>query len=67
MPIVSGNQSTTTNETITPVTTDINQQNNASNVNEAQPISSPTSENQTAPPSFLDPLINPFKQLFGIK
>ena len=50
-----------------PATSNIDQQDNASNVNEVQPNSSPTSENQTAPTSFLDPLINPFKELFGIK
>ena len=55
------------NETINPITTNVNQQNNTSNVNEVQPNPSSPSENQTAPPSFLDPLINPFKQLFGIK
>ena len=57
-PIGNGNQSTTSNETISPANT---------NGNQVQPNSSPTSENQTAPPSFLDPLINPFKELFGIK
>ncbi len=56
-----------TNETINPIATNVNQQNNTSNVNEVQPNPSSPSENQTAPPSFLDPLINPFKQLFGIK
>ena len=61
------NQSTATNETISPATSDVNQQNSGSNVNEVQSNSGPNSENQTAPPSFLDPLINPFKELFGIK
>ena len=55
------------NETISPATSNVNQQNSGSNVNEVQSNSGPTSENQTAPPSFLDPLINPFKELFGIK
>ncbi len=67
MPIVNENQSTTSNIPINPTTTNVNQQDNASNVNEVQPNISPTSENQTAPPFFLDPLINPFKELFGIK
>ena len=38
-----------------------------SNLNEGQANTGPSSVNQTAPPSFLDPIINPFKQLFGIK
>ena len=66
-PIGNGNQSTVSNETISIANTNVNQQDNTSNGNQVQPNSSPTSENQTAPPSFLDPLINPFKELFGIK
>ena len=66
-PIGNGNQSTVSNETISTANTNVNQQDNTSNGNQVQPNSSPTSENQTAPPSFLDPLINPFKELFGIK
>ncbi|MDF0679663.1 MAG: hypothetical protein P0116_01715 [Candidatus Nitrosocosmicus sp.] len=58
---------TAANETISPATSNVNQLDNGSNVNSVQPGSSPTSDNQTAPPSFLDPLINPFKELFGIK
>jgi hypothetical protein len=66
-PIGNGNQSTVSNETISTANTNVNQQDNTSNGNQVQPNSSPTSENQTVPPSFLDPLINPFKELFGIK
>jgi hypothetical protein len=66
-PIGNGNQSTVSNETISTANTNVNQQDNTSNGNQVQPNSGPTSENQTVPPSLLDPLINPFKELFGIK
>ncbi len=67
MPADTENQSTTSNEALGPATSNIDQQGNASNVNVVQPASSPTPQNQTAPASFLDPIINPFKELFGIK
>jgi hypothetical protein len=66
-PIGNGNQSTVSIETISTANTNVNQQDNTSNGNQVQPNSGPTSENQTVPPSLLDPLINPFKELFGIK
>ncbi len=66
MPVDNANQGTASNETISPATSNIDQIENASNVNEVQPTSSPTPQNQTAPTSFLDPIINPFKDLFGI-
>ena len=58
---------TAANETISPATSNIDQQDDSSIVNQVQPNSSFTLENQTAPPFFLDPLINPFKELFGIR
>jgi hypothetical protein len=58
---------TAANETISPATSNIDQQDDSSIVNQVQPNSSLTLENQTAPPFFLDPLINPFKELFGIR
>jgi hypothetical protein len=61
------NQSGITNETTSQATSTIDQQDNTSIVNEVQPSSSPTAENQTNPTAFLDPIINPFKQLFGLK
>ena len=67
IPTENGNQSTTSNETIDQSPTNVNQQDNISNLNEGQSNRGPTSVNQTAAPSFLDPIINPFKQLFGIK
>ncbi|MDQ3083892.1 MAG: hypothetical protein M3Q77_03650, partial [Thermoproteota archaeon] len=61
------NQSTSSNEFTSPSASNEGQQNNTSNANDIQSSSSPSTENQTAPTSFLDPIINPFKELFGLK
>jgi len=66
-PIQNENQSTTSNEITSPATPNEGQQDNTSNANDIQSSSSPSTENQTAPSSFLDPIINPFKELFGLK
>jgi hypothetical protein len=62
------NPSGMTNATTTSqATSTIDQQDNTSIINEAQPNPGATTENQTNPTAFLDPIINPFKQLFGLK
>ena len=66
-PVQNENQSTTSNEITSPATPNEGQQDNTSNANDIQSSSSPSTENQTAPSSFLDPIINPFKELFGLK
>jgi len=66
-PVQNENQSTSSNEFTSPSASNEGQQNNTSNANDIQSSSSPSTENQTAPTSFLDPIINPFKELFGLK
>ena len=66
-PVQNENQSTISNEFRSPSASNEGQQNNTSNANDIQSSSSPSTENQTAPTSFLDPIINPFKELFGLK
>ncbi|TVP41201.1 DUF4573 domain-containing protein [Candidatus Nitrosocosmicus arcticus] len=66
-PVQNENQSTASNEITSSATPNEGQQDNTSNANDIQSSSSPSTENQTTPTSFLDPIINPFKELFGLK
>ena len=67
IPTENATQSTTSNETINQAPSNLNQPTTTSNLNEGQSNTGSASVNQSTQPSFLDPIINPFKQLFGIK
>jgi hypothetical protein len=63
--------STASNETIAPTPQGIQQQDNLSAnttpPTEPQSTPEPSPPSQSSPTAFLDPIINPFKELFGIK
>ncbi|HYF99702.1 MAG TPA: hypothetical protein VD815_06395, partial [Candidatus Saccharimonadales bacterium] len=57
---------TAANETIVPSQRQTQQQDNSTEGNVTLPPQ-PNSPNQSSPTSFLDPIINPFRELFGIR
>ncbi|HKR72926.1 MAG TPA: hypothetical protein VJR94_02320 [Candidatus Nitrosocosmicus sp.] len=57
--------STAANETIISPQESEQQRDNVSSV--SMPSPTPTSQSQPSPTAFLDPIINPFKELFGLK
>jgi hypothetical protein len=59
--------STAANETITPNSDQAIQPNSLPGNTTSQTNGQPVNQNQSNPTSFLDSIVNPFKQLFGIK
>jgi hypothetical protein len=60
--LTAANQTTTTSSQETS-----QEQSNITNNNLPSTLSNSTTQNQPSPTAFLDPIIDPFKQLFGIK